>query len=116
MVMAFGLLALLVGLLHIGFMVLEMFLWATPTGLKIFKMTAAQAEATKVLAMNQGLYNGLLAAGLFYAYFTGDYDLATVFFVFVAIVGVFGAVTASPTIFFLQALPAIIALILRIIV
>ncbi|MFL5783942.1 MAG: DUF1304 domain-containing protein [Bacteriovoracaceae bacterium] len=111
----YGVLTLLTAVLHIGFMVLETFLWATPTGMKIFRMTEAQAEATRVLAMNQGLYNGMLAAGLFYAYATGDYDLAAVFLVFVAVVGVFGAVTVSPKIFFLQALPAIIALLIRII-
>jgi putative membrane protein len=97
-------------------MILESFLWATPTGMKIFKLTKDQAEATKVLAMNQGIYNGCVAAGLFYAYVTGDYDLATVFFAFVAVVGIFGAVTVSRTILIVQALPALIALTIRIIV
>lgn len=113
MLLAFKLVSGLVALFHLGFLYLEMFLWATPTGMKIFKMSASQAEATKVLAMNQGLYNGFLAAGIGYGLLTGDLRMITVFLIFVLIAGVYGALTASPTILFLQALPALIALLLR---
>lgn len=113
MLMAFKGVSAFVALLHLGFLVLEMFLWATPTGMKIFRMSAAQAEATKVLAMNQGLYNGFLAAGIFYGLITGDMKVTVLFLVFVLIAGIYGAVTASPTIIYVQALPAIIALTLR---
>ncbi len=113
MLMAFKGFSALVALLHLGFLVLEMFLWATPTGLKIFHMTQAQADATKVLAQNQGLYNGFLAAGILYGLVTGDMNTTILFLVFVVIAGIYGAVTAAPNIFFLQALPAIIAITLR---
>lgn len=113
MLMAFKGVSALVALLHLGFLVLEMFLWATPTGMKVFRMSAEQAQATKVLAMNQGLYNGFLAAGIFYGLITGDVKVTVLFLVFVLIAGVYGAITASPTIIFVQAMPALIALILR---
>lgn len=102
----------LVGLLHVWFMVLESFLWTKPLGLKTFKMTPAAAEATKVLAQNQGLYNGFLAAGLFWAACTGDLKLNYFFLGCVIIAGIVGALTASKNIIFVQALPAAIALIL----
>ncbi len=111
--MAFKVITALVALLHMGFLVLEMFLWATPTGLKIFHMTQTQAEATKVLAQNQGLYNGFLSAGLIYSLVTGDMNVTVLFLVFVLIAGIYGSLTASPTIFYVQALPALIALIIR---
>lgn len=113
MLIAFKAITALVALLHTGFLVLEMFLWTTPTGLKIFHMNAAQAEATKVLAQNQGLYNGFLSAGLIYGLITGDLNVTVLFLVFVLIAGIYGAMTASPTILYVQAMPALIALIIR---
>ena len=113
MLMAFKAVTALVAFLHLCFLVLEMFLWATPTGMKIFKMSEAQAQMTKVLAANQGLYNGFLSAGLIYGLITGDLNVTVLFLVFVLVAGIYGAITASPNILFLQALPALIALILR---
>jgi putative membrane protein len=102
----------LVGLLHVWFMVLESFLWTKPLGLKTFGMTPQMAEATKVLAQNQGLYNGFLAAGCFWAACSGDPKLNYFFLICVIIAGVVGAFTASKNIIFVQALPALIALVL----
>lgn len=116
MLMAFKGFSALVALLHLAFLVLEMFLWATPTGMKIFRMSETQAQMTKVLAQNQGLYNGFLAAGLIYGLITGDLNVTVLFLVFVLIAGVFGAMTASPNILYIQALPALIALFIRIFV
>jgi len=102
----------LVALLHLYFLVLEMFLWDKPYGMKTFGMTPERAAATKPLAMNQGLYNGFLAAGLIWGLALGAAGFAvTVFFlVCVVIAGVFGALTASRKILWIQALPAAIAL------
>jgi putative membrane protein len=102
----------IVALLHVYFMVLEMFLWDTPYGRKTFAMTPEKAAATKQLAMNQGLYNGFLAAGLAWGLLLGTAgDAIKIFFLACVIVaGVFGAVTASRKILFVQALPAAIGL------
>lgn len=100
----------LVALLHLYFLVLEMFLWDKPTGLRAFGLTPQQAADSKVLAANQGLYNGFLAAGLFFGLFTGNRVFKIFFLACVIVAGVFGAATAAPKIFFSQALPAIIAL------
>jgi putative membrane protein len=102
----------IVALLHVYFMVLEMFLWDTPYGRKTFAMTQEKAAATKQLAMNQGLYNGFLAAGLAWGLLLGPAgDAIKIFFLACVIVaGVFGAVTASRKILFVQALPAAIGL------
>ncbi len=113
MLIAFKGFTALVALLHMGFLVLEMFLWTTPAGLKIFRMTETQAQMTKVLAQNQGLYNGLLSAGLIYGLITGDMNVTVLFLIFVLVAGIFGAVTASPSILYVQAMPALIALIIR---
>ena len=96
----------LVALLHAGFLVLEMFLWTTPFGLKTFNMTPEVAASSAVLAANQGLYNGFLAAGLVWGLFAKDNATAIkVFFLGCVIVaGVFGAATAKPSILFVQAL------------
>jgi putative membrane protein len=102
----------LVGLLHVWFLVLESFLWTKPLGLKTFKMTSSHAELTKVLAMNQGLYNGFLAAGLFYGLCTGDSKFTVFFLSCVIIAGIVGALTASKSIIYIQALPAVVALFL----
>jgi putative membrane protein len=102
----------LVALLHLGFLVLEMFLWTTPFGLRTFNMTPEVAASSKVLAANQGLYNGFLAAGLVWGLLARENGTAIkVFFLACVIVaGIFGAATAKPTILFVQALPAAVAL------
>jgi len=102
----------LVALLHAWFLVLEMFLWDKPAGLKAFGQTLEAARASKVLAANQGLYNGFLAAGLLWGLFLGPAGSGVkVFFLLCVIVaGVYGAATASRKILFVQALPAAIAL------
>lgn len=102
----------LVAGLHIYFLVLEMILWTTPYGRKTFGMDAAKAEATRVLAANQGLYNGFLAAGLVWGLWAGDFRLKAFFLGCVVVAGVYGAATASRRILFVQALPAAIALLL----
>ena len=101
---------LIVAFLHVVFMVLETFLWATPRGRKIFGQTKEQAEVTKVLAANQGVYNGALAGLLVWASLAAQRQTVVALLIFVIVVGVYGAVTAKPTILFLQALPAAIAL------
>ena len=103
-------LVVLVGLLHLWFMVLEMALWTRPLGLKTFRNTPERAEATKVLAANQGLYNGFLAAGLFYAAIAGSREFATFFLICVAVAGAYGAWSVSRRIFYVQAVPALLAL------
>ena len=102
----------LVALLHLGFLVLEMFLWTTPFGLRTFNMTPEVAASSKVLAANQGLYNGFLAAGLVWGLLARENGTAIkVFFLAcVVVAGIFGAATAKPTILFVQALPAALAL------
>jgi putative membrane protein len=112
--LAADLVVALVALLHVWFLVLEMFLWDKPTGLRTFGHTAEHAAASKVLAANQGLYNGFLAAGLVWGLTLGSAGTAVkVFFLACVIVaGVYGAATASRKILFVQALPAAIALVL----
>jgi putative membrane protein len=102
----------LVALLHIYFLVLEMFLWDKPAGLKAFGQTLEAAKASKVLAANQGLYNGFLAAGLIWGLSLGTAGTSVkVFFLgCVLVAGVFGALTASRKILFVQALPAAVGL------
>ena len=98
-----------VALLHFGFLYLEMFLWDKPRGLRTFNMTAEVAKQSKTLAMNQGLYNGFLAAGLVWGIFAGD--AVKIFFLgCVIIAGIFGAMTVSKRIFYIQAVPAILGL------
>jgi putative membrane protein len=102
----------LVGVLHVYFLVLEMFLWDKPAGLRTFGQTLEAARATRVLAANQGLYNGFLAAGLFWGVVLGaDGTSVKVFFLTcVLVAGLYGAATASRKILFVQALPAAIGL------
>ncbi|MFL6692644.1 MAG: DUF1304 domain-containing protein [Ramlibacter sp.] len=102
----------LVALLHVYFLVLEMFLWDKPAGLKAFGQTLEAAQASRVLAANQGLYNGFLAAGLLWGIALGPAGNGVkIFFLCCVIVaGLFGAATASRKILFVQALPAAIAL------
>jgi putative membrane protein len=105
---------LLVALLHLYFLILEMFLWTKPAGRKAFGLTPEFAEASKTLAANQGLYNGFLAAGLLWGFFLGSDGLALQSFLLICVVvaGIFGAVTVSRKILFVQALPGFIALVL----
>jgi putative membrane protein len=100
---------LVVALLHLYFLVLEMFLWDKPFGRRTFGMTADEAAATKTLAMNQGLYNGFLAAGLLWGLVAGD-AVHIFFLACVIVAGVFGSMTASRTILWVQALPGAAAL------
>jgi putative membrane protein len=102
-----------IALLHIYFLVLEMFLWRTRAK-RLFGMTAEKAEATAQLAQNQGLYNGFLAAGLLWALFSqSDFrPRATFFLGCVAVAGIFGGITVTRRIAYVQALPAIAALLL----
>lgn len=104
----------LVALLHVCFLVLEMFLWDKPTGQRIFRTTPEFAAASKALAANQGLYNGFLAAGLVWGLFLGAPGMAVKIFFLAcaAVAGVFGALTVGRKILFVQALPAIISLML----
>ncbi len=101
-----------VALLHVGFLVLEMFLWDKPLGMKTFRQTPESAALTKVLAANQGLYNGFLAAGLFWGLWLGAAGTPVKLFFLgcVVVAGVYGAATVGRKILFVQALPAAIAM------
>ena len=103
-----------VALLHVYFMILEMFLWDKPIGRKVFGQSREKAEATKVLAANQGLYNGFIAAGLLWGLLQGAEGTAfKVFFLScVVVAGIFGGLTASRKILMVQALPGLIGLLL----
>ena len=102
----------LVALIHVYILVLEMFLWTTPTGRKAFGLTPEFAQASKVLAANQGLYNGFLAAGLIWGLVLGaaGAPVKIFFLACVLVAGLYGAATASRKILFIQALPAAIGL------
>jgi putative membrane protein len=104
-----------VALEHLGFLILEMFYWRKPLGLNIFRLTQSAADSSAALAANQGLYNGFLAAGLVWGLLIADPlwagSIKTFFLSCVFIAGIFGAWTASPRILWLQAAPALAALI-----
>ncbi|BCT92778.1 membrane protein [Lysobacter helvus] len=102
----------LVALLHGWFLVLEMFLWTKPAGLKTFRLTPEFAAQSRTLAANQGLYNGFLAAGLVYGLAMQSREIVLLFLVFVIVAGAYGAATVNKRIFFVQAFPAIIASVL----
>jgi putative membrane protein len=102
---------ILVAALHFWFLVLEMFLWDKPLGLRTFRMSAEKAAASKPLAMNQGLYNGFLAAGLLWGLAAGT-PVQIFFLACVIVAGVFGAVTVSRKILWVQAVPGLVALVL----
>jgi putative membrane protein len=110
-----NLLVALVAIEHIYILVLEMFLWTKPQGRKAFGLSPERAEATKVMAANQGLYNGFLAAGLFWALIQPDpafaFQLKLFFIGCVVVAGLYGGLTASRKILVIQALPAALALI-----
>lgn len=107
-----------VALQHVGFLVLEMFLWQKPVGRKIFRLSPEDAATTAVLAANQGLYNGFLAAGLAWSLWSAVMNppmfvpLATFFLGCVLVAGLYGGATAARSILLVQALPAAIALLL----
>ncbi|WP_223477672.1 DUF1304 domain-containing protein [Oricola indica] len=105
----------IVALEHILFLVLEMFLWDKPQGMKVFRNTPESAAATKVLAGNQGLYNGFLAAGLIWSLIPlgapgAASAIATFFLLCVIIAGLYGALSVSRRILWVQAAPALVAL------
>lgn len=104
------LLVALVALAHVGFLVLEMFLWSGPTGQRVFGMTPEFAAQTAVLAANQGFYNGILAAGLLWGALTNNRAFMIFFLLAVIAAGVFGAFTAKMSILYLQAAPGLVAL------
>ena len=104
----------LIAALHVYILVLEMFLWDKPAGLRAFNLTPEMASATRTLAANQGLYNGFLAAGLIWGLTLGAAGMGVkVFFLLcVLVAGLYGAATASRKILFVQAVPAAVALLL----
>jgi putative membrane protein len=116
MIVIGNLLVALVAALHGYFLILEMFLWTKPLGLKTFHQTLEKATDSAVLAANQGLYNGFLAAGLIWGLVQGTpafaFQIKVFFMGCVIVAGVYGAITVSRRILFIQALPAVIALIL----
>ena len=103
-------LVVLVAVLHAWFLVLEMFLWTRPTGLKTFRNTPEKAETTRVLAANQGLYNGFLAAGLLWGLVTAQWNVVVFFLLCVVVAALYGAWSVSRRIFYVQGVPAIAAL------
>lgn len=109
-----NILIILIALLHFWFLILEMFLWDKPSGLKVFRHSLKEAQTTKVLAMNQGLYNGFLAAGLTWSLLANEQaDSIKIFFLSCIIVaGIFGAITVHKKIIYIQAYPAVIVLLL----
>lgn len=102
--------SLLVAALHVGFFYLEAVLWATPTGQRVFGQSAEQAQATRVLAMNQGFYNLGVAALLGWAALAPNEGAAVALLAFLVAMGVVGGLTASRSILALQAAPAAVAL------
>ena len=112
MALAANVVVALVAALHVYFLVLEMFLWDKPAGLRAFGQTLEAATASKVLAANQGLYNGFLAAGLAWGLMLGPdgFGVKVFFLACVLVAGLYGAATASRKILFVQALPAAIGL------
>jgi putative membrane protein len=99
-----------VAALHGYFLVLEMFLWTKPLGMKVFRNSPEKAEITRVLAANQGLYNGFLAAGLLWAAFAGKQDVALFFLGCVVVAALYGAYSVSKRIFYVQGVPALAAI------
>ncbi|MFO1110678.1 MAG: DUF1304 domain-containing protein [Bradyrhizobium sp.] len=115
MVVVANVLVALVAMLHVYFLILEMFLWTRPLGLKTFGNSQERADAMAVLAANQGLYNGFLAAGLFWGLFHPTpavaFQIKVFFLLCVIVAGAYGAYSVSRRILFVQALPAVLALI-----
>jgi putative membrane protein len=105
-------LIVVVAVLHLYFLVLEMFLWDTPFGRRVFRLTPEFAAASKALAANQGLYNGFLATGLVYGLATPGKQIELLFLAFVIVAGLFGAATVNRRVFWIQAAPALAAALL----
>ena len=107
-------LVLLIALEHLGFLILEMFLWTKVLGRKMFSRTKDEAQKTKVLAANLGLYNGFLAAGLVWGMFHTNIEFSKeiiiAFLIMISIAGIYGGLSAKKSIFFIQGLPALITL------
>ncbi|MBU1214317.1 MAG: DUF1304 domain-containing protein [Gammaproteobacteria bacterium] len=102
----------LVALIHLYILVLEMVLWDKPAGLKAFRLSKEFAAQTRVLAANQGLYNGFLAAGLIWGLWTAQVNVQMFFLGCVLVAGIYGALTANVKILWVQAVPAVIGLVL----
>ena len=115
MILIANVLVALVAALHVLFLVLEMVLWEKPIGLKVFRNSPEKAAITKVMAANQGLYNGFLVAGLVWGLFHGNpafaFQIKVFFLLCVIVAGAYGAATVSTRILIVQALPAAIALV-----
>lgn len=111
---AANILVAVVALAHVGFLVLEMFFWNHPVGRKMFAMTPEVSASSAALAANQGLYNGFLAAGLLWGLFSSRPDVQVFFLACVIVAGLYGAFTAKFTILFIQAAPALVALVLAV--
>lgn len=107
----FLILAAIVAIEHLYFLILEMFYWTKPKGMKAFEMSKEQAENSKVLAANQGLYNGFLVAGLTWGLITNKIDVVIFFLICVSVAGIYGAYsTKKIKLFYIQAVPALLAL------
>ena len=107
-----NILVAVVALLHLYFMILEMFLWDKPAGLRAFGLTLERAQASKALAANQGLYNGFLVAGLIWGLLLGSQGTHIIIFFLTCVIvaGIYGSLTVGKKILYVQAMPAAIAL------
>lgn len=114
MLLSANILITLIAVLHLYILLLEMFWWDKPRGLKAFGQSYEQASASKVLAANQGLYNGFLAAGLLWGLLESDSAIKLFFLSCIVIAGIFGAATANKRILFIQSVPAFCAMLLLI--
>jgi putative membrane protein len=99
-----------VAFIHLYILILEMFMWEKPAVLRAFGLSKEFASSTRVLAANQGLYNGFLAAGLLWGMVAGDIRVQIFFLSCVLVAGIFGAISSSIKILWIQAVPAMIAL------
>lgn len=109
----FIILSVLVALEHIYFLILEMFYWTKPKGMKTFKLTKEQAESSKILAANQGLYNGFLSSGLFWGLISEKYEVVIFFLICVSLAGIYGSYsTKQIKLFYVQSIPAILAMLI----
>lgn len=108
-----SILIVIVALEHIYFLILEMFFWTKPKGLKTFGLKKEQAESSKVLAANQGLYNGFLSAGLLWGLISDQISVVIFFLICVSVAGIYGSYsTQKSKLFYVQSIPAMIALLL----
>ena len=107
-----GFMTFLVALLHLGLMVLEMFFWNHPVGQKIFSMTAEVAQSSEVFAMNQSLYNSFFGFGLIWSLISDNQSLKVFLLICITIAGIFGGLTATVSVLYIQALPGFITLLL----